>query len=77
MQPTLTPALRLTLEALYAVLLLVADRVTCDPAERALLGHAYDTVVLSGIVQIAQLLDRPCPIQTRRERRQARLDVIQ
>lgn len=73
----LTPTTRLTLEALYSILLLLMERATCEPSERLAIGPFYETVVLSGIVQVSQILDRPCPIQTRRERRQARVDVIQ
>lgn len=71
----LTPTTRLALEALYAVLLLFHEQAT--PSDRLAIGPLYDTVVLSGIVQVSGILGKPCPIQTRRERRQGRLDVIQ
>lgn len=77
MQPTLTPATRLALEALYAVLLLLHDQAMTVPTERLALGPLYDTIVLSGIVQLSDILGRPCPVQTRRERRLLRVDVIQ
>jgi hypothetical protein len=42
-----------------------------DPATRAALETLY-SVLLSAIVVLARALDKPCPIITREERRQAR-----
>lgn len=74
MRIELTTTTRLALEALYTLLLLIME---CGGGDRVLLGPFYNTVVLSGIVQLATILEKPCPIQTRKERRRQRLDVIQ
>lgn len=42
-----------------------------DPTTRAALEMLY-SVLLSAVVQLARVLGKPCPVQTRDERRQQR-----
>lgn len=42
-----------------------------DPATRIALETLY-RVLLSAVVQLAAALDKPCPVQTRQERRDLR-----
>lgn len=42
-----------------------------DPATRLALEGLY-SVLLSAVVQLARVLGKPCPVQTRAERRQTR-----
>jgi len=43
-----------------------------SPAQRYALEQLY-RVLLSAVVLIAELLDKPCPVQTRHERRADRV----
>ena len=47
-----------------------------DLATRAMLEALY-AALLSAVVLLARVLDKPCPIQTREERRQNRVNVVQ
>ena len=47
-----------------------------DAATKAVLEVLYRTL-LSAVVQLARILDKPCPVITREERRQARKSVLQ
>lgn len=47
-----------------------------DSMTRAELEVLY-RCLLSTLVQVCRLLGKPCPVQTRAERRQSRVDVIQ
>jgi len=38
-----------------------------DPATRAALEALY-SILLSAVVQLARVLDKPCPVKTREER---------
>lgn len=42
-----------------------------DPATRIALEALY-RILLSAIVQLARVLDKPCPVVTREERRELR-----
>ncbi len=42
-----------------------------DPATRITLEALY-SILLSAVVQLARVLGKPCPVQTREERRQVR-----
>lgn len=46
-----------------------------DASTRTALELLY-SVLLSAVVQLARALDKPCPVQTRAERRQARDNVL-
>ncbi len=46
-----------------------------DASTRTALELLY-SVLLSAVVQLARALDKPCPVQTRAERRQIRDDVL-
>jgi len=46
-----------------------------DPATRTALEALY-AILLSAVVQLARVLGKPCPVQTREERRQERGIVI-
>lgn len=46
-----------------------------DAATRATLELLY-SILLSAVVQLARVLDKPCPVQTRAERRQSRTGVL-
>jgi hypothetical protein len=50
--------------------------VNLDPATRMALEALY-SVLLSAVVVLARVLEKDCPIQTRKERRQNRINVIQ
>jgi len=45
-----------------------------SPAQRFALEQLY-RVLLSAVVMIADLLGKPCPVQTRKERRSSYLDT--
>lgn len=47
-----------------------------DYATRAALEALY-TVLLAAVVQLARALGKPCPVQTRAERRQNRVHMLQ
>ena len=47
-----------------------------DPSTRIALEALY-TILLSAIVKLAQVLNKPCPVQTRAERRQVRTTVLE
>lgn len=46
-----------------------------DPATRVALELLYN-ILLSAVVELARVLGKPCPVQTRKERRQLREDMI-
>lgn len=46
-----------------------------DAATKATLELLY-SVLLSAVVQLARVLEKPCPVQTRAERRQSRDGVL-
>lgn len=46
-----------------------------DAATKATLELLYRTL-LSAVVVLARVLDKPCPVQTRTERRQAHRDML-
>jgi len=46
-----------------------------DPSTRAALEQVY-SLLLSLVVVLARVLDKPCPVMTRTERRQMREMVI-
>lgn len=46
-----------------------------DAATKATLELLYRTL-LSAVVVLARVLDKPCPVQTRTERRQSREGVV-
>mgnify|MGYP003378264547 CR=1 FL=1 len=46
-----------------------------DPTTRLALEALY-SVLLSAVVQLARVLGKECPVQTRKERRQARETVL-
>ena len=45
-----------------------------DPATRIALEALY-SILLSAVVQLARVLDKPCPVQTRAERRSERASL--
>lgn len=47
-----------------------------DPSTRAALEALY-RVLLSSVVQLARILGKECPVQTRAERRQVRTTVLE
>jgi hypothetical protein len=47
-----------------------------DAATKATLELLYRTL-LSAVVVLARVLDKPCPVQSRAERRQVRETVVQ
>jgi len=47
-----------------------------SPSERATWEAIY-RILLSAVVLLAQKLDKPCPVKTREERRQNRVNVVQ
>jgi hypothetical protein len=50
--------------------------VNLDPATRIALEGLY-SVLLSAVVLLARVLGKDCPVQTRSDRRQNRINVIQ
>lgn len=46
-----------------------------DASTRTALELLY-SILLSAVVQLARTLDKPCPVQTRAERRQERESVL-
>lgn len=46
-----------------------------DPATKLVLEALY-AALLSAVVQLARVLGKPCPVQSRAERRQARDAVL-
>lgn len=47
-----------------------------DPATKVALELLYN-VLLSAVVELARVLGKPCPVMTRKERRQARDLVVE
>lgn len=46
-----------------------------DPTTKIALELLYN-VLLSAVVELARVLDKPCPVLTRKERRQQRENVL-
>lgn len=47
-----------------------------DAATHAALEALY-SILLSAVVQLARVLGKPCPVETREKRRQNRVDMVQ
>lgn len=77
MQPALTPTTRLTLEALYAVLLLAIEDINHDPAEHVILENSVYSALLSALAQTSRALGKEYPFAPRKGHSKKAADVIQ